>query len=64
MSKTKHVHHLAMRVKPRPPLIEVWCPGGGEVMYTVEPGEETSVALLAGHLVVEPKKRRKKSKEA
>ena len=52
MPKSKHTHHLALRVKPRPALLEVWCPGCGEGLYTVEPTEDTAVELLSGKLVV------------
>ena len=58
----KHTHHLAMRVKPRPPLLEAWCPGCGEGMYTVEPTSDAEVEMVAGALVVDPKKKGKKGK--
>ena len=51
MSKTKHAHHLALRVKPRPALQEVWCPGCGATMYTVEPAVAVEVQILDGSLV-------------
>ena len=61
MPKTKHVHHLALRVKPRPALLEVWCPGCGEGLYTVEPTEDTAVELLSGKLVLSKGLRRRRS---
>jgi len=62
MPKTKHTHHLAMRVKPRPPLLEVWCPGCDKGLYTVDPAEGTAVELLTGTLVLCGAKRRKSDK--
>ena len=51
MSKPKHTHHLAFRIKPRPALHEVWCPGCKKSFYTVEP-TACELALSHGSLVV------------
>jgi len=58
----KHTHHLALRVKPRPPLLQVWCPGCGEAMYTVEAASDVEVEMVAGALVIELKKRGKRGR--
>jgi len=60
MSKTKHTHHLALEVVPRPPLQRVYCPGCGERFYTVEAAPGVEAALRLGCLIVAKAPKRRK----
>lgn len=46
-----HHHALALRLKPRLPLQEVYCPGCGKAFYTIDP-QDCEVELFHGSLVV------------
>jgi hypothetical protein len=60
MPKPKHVHTPALRLKPRPPLQEVYCTGCLALRYTVEPAEGVELAMDQGHLIAVKPKRRKR----
>jgi len=64
MSKTKHTHHLALEVVPRPPLQRVYCPGCGERFYTVETQTGVEVELRNGAAVVRTPKKGKRGADA